>query len=150
MVLVRYCPTATHCQFVRHVTALSASGDELGAFGVRTEAHEIPFQVRARPPAVWRNDGGPTALQEVWLTQLTPESPAVDAMAGLGVTVSAEPSQVSMRGALFPLLSDVPTATQKDEPAQDTDWNKLLVVPGPLAVMIVQALPFHVSARTVE
>jgi hypothetical protein len=93
----------------------------------------------------------PTALQDVWLTQLTPDSDAtVDAAAGLGVTVSEEPFQVSMSGEVGgprPGFEDEPTTTQKEEPAQDTEVNGLPSVPGPLAGTFVQPLPFHVSAR---
>jgi hypothetical protein len=86
---------------VRQVTALSDGGVESGPFGVLTEAHDVPFQARLTgpmgPALGWYVE--PTALHEVWLRQLTPESDAsVEASAGLEFTVSEEPFQVSMSG----------------------------------------------------
>jgi hypothetical protein len=117
---------------------------------VLTDAHDVPFQARAMALVVGRL-AAPTALQEVWLTQLTPESPAVvDAELGPGVTVSEDPFQVSMSGEVggpLPKSIDVPTTTQKEEPAQDTERNGLPAVPGPLAGTFVQPVPFQISAR---
>jgi hypothetical protein len=52
---------------------------------VLTDVHEVPFQVKL---------AAPTALQKVWLTQLTALGPGM----GLALSVSEEPFQVSMSG----------------------------------------------------
>jgi hypothetical protein len=66
---------------------------------------------------------------------------------GLGVTDSAWPFQVSMRGVADP-LSDDPTRTQKDAPAHDTERRLLPAEPGSAATVTPdQEFPVHCSAN---
>ena len=64
--------------------------------------------------------------------------------AGLGVTESAWPFQVSTRGVAVPERA-APTSTQKDAPAHDTEVNLLPTSPGPAAVTSDHVPPFHSS-----
>jgi len=148
MPFVTYWPAATQDQSVRQATAFNAAGAEPGPFGDGTMDHDEPFHERARvlgfAPPDW-----PTALHDVWLKQATSlrESMLLEGALGLGVRVSCWPFHVSMNvvvGGPVPGVWDVPTSSQKDAPAHDTEENQFPSVPGPVAAVTNDhVLPFH-------